>query len=127
MAEANMGPIVDDIAAKAGDAPTLYGWRAAAETGRFSKHVAAQVYGSEPHHSYVWGGSGGGRRSPLVLKTAPAVFAGARPFRGGGDVRPFPATERISGAQVMSFACMFNVQRMLRCPEQALRLMNLME
>ena len=64
MAETNMGHIGDDIDAKAGDDPTLYGWRAAAETGRFSKHVAAQVYGAEPHHSYVWGGSAadGGRR-----------------------------------------------------------------
>ena len=121
MAETNMGHIGDDIDAKAGDDPTLYGWRAAAETGRFSKHVAAQVYGSEPHHSYVWGGSGGGRRSPLVLENAPDVFDGALPFMGGGDVRPFPATERIKGAQVMSFACMFNVQRLLRSPAKAMR------
>src|ERR1700748_3204993 len=64
MAETNMGHIGDDIDAKAGDDPTLYGWRAAAETGRFSKHVAAQVYGSQPHHSYVWGGPGGGRCAP---------------------------------------------------------------
>ena len=68
MAESNMGHIGDDIDPKAGDDPTLYGWRAAAETGRFSKHVAAQVYGSAPHHCYVWGGSG--RRA--------AVTAGAR-------------------------------------------------
>ncbi|MGA2933316.1 MAG: PKD domain-containing protein, partial [Acidimicrobiales bacterium] len=90
------------------------GWRAAAETARFSKYLAQQVYGSAPHHAYVWGGSGGGRRSPLVLENAPDVFDGALPFMGGGDVRPFPATECIKGAQVMSFACMFNVQRMLR-------------
>jgi hypothetical protein len=127
MAETNMGHIGDDIDAKAGDDPTLYGWRAAAETGRFSKHVAAQVYGSEPHSSYVWGGSGGGRRSPLVLENAPEVFDGALPFMGGGDVRPFPATERISGAQVMSFACMFNVQRLLREPAKALGVIDAMQ
>jgi Tannase and feruloyl esterase/PKD domain len=127
MAESNMGHIGDDIDAKAGDDPTLYGWRAAAEAGRFSKHVAAQVYGSQPHHSYVWGGSGGGRRSPLVLENAPDVFDGALPFMGGGDVRPFPATERIKGAQVMSFACMFNVQRLLRSPEKSLRLIDAMQ
>src|ERR1700728_592023 len=127
MAETNMGHIGDDIDAKAGDDPTLYGWRAAAETGRLSKHVAAQVYGSEPHHSYVWGGSGGGRRSPLVLENAPDVFDGALPFMGGGDVRPFPATERIKGAQVMSFACMFNVQRLLRDPERSRRLIDAMQ
>jgi Tannase and feruloyl esterase/PKD domain len=127
MAESNMGHIGDDIDAKAGDDPTMYGWRAAAEAGRFSKHVAAQVYGSQPHHSYVWGGSGGGRRSPLVLENAPDVFDGALPFMGGGDVRPFPAAERIKGAQVMSFACMFNVQRLLRSPEKALRLIDAMQ
>jgi hypothetical protein len=114
MVESNMGHIGDDIDPKGGEDATLYGWRAAAETARFSKHLAEQVYGSAPHHSYVWGGSGGGRRSPLVLENAPDVFDGALPFMGGGDVRPFPATECIKGAQVMSFACMFNVQRMLR-------------
>ena len=127
MAESNMGHIGDDIDQKAGGDPTLYGWRAAAETARFSKHVAAQVYGEPPHHSYVWGGSGGGRRSPLVLENAPDVFDGALPFMGGGDVRPFPATERIKGAQVMSFACMFNVQRLLRDPAKALRLIDSMQ
>jgi Tannase and feruloyl esterase/PKD domain len=114
MVESNMGHIGDDIDAKGGDDPTLYGWRAAVEAARFSKHVAAQVYGSPPHHAYVWGGSGGGRRSPLVLENAPDVFDGALPFMGGGDVADFPATGRIQGAQVMSFACMFNVQRLLR-------------
>jgi hypothetical protein len=114
MVESNMGHIGDDIDPKGGEDPTLYGWRAAAETARLSKFLAQQVYGSAPHHAYVWGGSGGGRRSPLVLENAPDVFDGALPFMGGGDVRPFPATVRIKGAQVMSFACMFNVQRMLR-------------
>jgi hypothetical protein len=114
MVESNMGHIGDDIDPKGGEDATLYGWRAAAETARFSKHVAEQVYGSPPHHAYVWGGSGGGRRSPLLLENAPDVFDGALPFMGGGDVAEFPATERIRGAQVMSFACMFNVQRLLR-------------
>ena len=114
MVESNMGHIGDDIDPKGGEDATLYGWRAAAESARFSKYLASQVYGSAPHHAYVWGGSGGGRRSPLVLENAPDVFDGALPFMGGGDVRPFPAKERIKGAQVMSFACMFNVQRMLR-------------
>lgn len=126
MAESNMGHIGDDIDPKGGDDPTLYGWRAAAEAGRFSKHVAAQVYGEAPHHSYVWGGSGGGRRSPLVLENAPDVFDGALPFMGGGDVRPFPATVRIKGAQVMSFACMFNVHRLLRDPVKSQRLIDAM-
>ncbi|MHB8466268.1 MAG: PKD domain-containing protein [Acidimicrobiales bacterium] len=127
MVETNMGHIGDDIDQKGGEDPTLYGWRAAAEGARFSKHLAKQVYGSEPHHAYVWGGSGGGRRSPLVLENAPDVFDGALPFMGGGDVRPFPATERIKGAQVMSFACMFNVQRLLRHGDIMSRLIDAMQ
>jgi hypothetical protein len=114
MVESNMGHIGDDIDPRGGEDPTLYGWRAAVEAARFSKYVATQVYGEPPHHAYVWGGSGGGRRSPLVLENAPDVFDGALPFMGGGDVADFPATECTQGGQVMSFACMFNVQRLLR-------------
>jgi hypothetical protein len=127
MVETNMGHIGDDIDPKGGEDPTLYGWRAAAEGARLSKHVAREVYGAEPHHSYVFGGSGGGRRSPLVLENAPDVFDGALPFMGGGDVRPYPATERIRGAQVMSFACMFNVQRLLRHGDFMERLIDAMQ
>ncbi|HEY3844382.1 MAG TPA: tannase/feruloyl esterase family alpha/beta hydrolase [Acidimicrobiales bacterium] len=127
MVESNMGHIGDDIDPKGGEDPTLYGWRAAAESARFSKFLAIQVYGAAPHHAYVWGGSGGGRRSPLVLENAPDVFDGALPFMGGGDVRPFPATERIKGAQVMSFACMFNVQRMLRHGDTMAKIIDAMQ
>jgi hypothetical protein len=113
MVESNQGHIGDDVDARAGEDPGLYGWRATAEVARFSKHCAAQVYGSPPHHSYVFGGSGGGRRSPLCLEGAPDVFDGALPFMGGGDVAEPGNNIRIGGAQVMSFASMFNVQRLL--------------
>ena len=66
MVESNQGHIGDTFDAKVGQDPAMYGYRASAETARLSKHVAAQVYGFPPHHSYVWGGSGGGRRSPLL-------------------------------------------------------------
>ena len=109
MVESNMGHIGDDIDPKGGDDPTLYGWRAAAEVARFSKHVAAQVYGAAPHHSYVWGGSGGGRRSPLCLENAPDAFDGALPFMGGGNIMPFPATEKVKSGQPI--ALRVHVQR----------------
>ncbi len=73
MVESNMGHKGDVFDPKAGEDPTIYGWRAAAETARFSKFVAAQIYDEPPHHSYVWGGSGGVRRSPLCLQYAPGV------------------------------------------------------
>src|SRR3954451_20199490 len=76
MIESNMGHIGDVMDPKAGDDPTIYGWREGAQSGRFSKYAAAQIYGQPPHHSYVWGGSGGARRSPLCLAYAPDVWDG---------------------------------------------------
>jgi hypothetical protein len=113
LVESNQGHIGDDVDPRAGDDPTLYGHRASAESARFSKHLAAQIYGAPPHHAYVFGGSGGARRSPLCLENAPDVYDGALPFMGGGDIAPLGSTARIKGAQVMSFASMFNVQRIL--------------
>jgi hypothetical protein len=113
MVESNSGHIGDDIDQKGGEDPTLYGWRASAETGRLSKHIAKQVYGRAPDYSYVWGGSGGGRRSPICLENAPDVWDGALPFMGGGDIDKHGTTKRVRGAQVMSFGSMFNVQRVL--------------
>ena len=113
MVESNSGHIADDVDQKAGDDPTIYGHRASIESARFSQHVAAQVYGTAPHHSYVWGGSGGGRRSPMCLEYGPDVYDGALPFMGGGEIVEHGSTARIRGAQTMSFASMFNVQRLL--------------
>ncbi len=112
MVESNMGHIGDVKDAKAGDDATIYGWRAAAESARFSKFVAAQVLGVAPRHSYVFGGSGGARRSPLCLAYAPDVWDAALPFMGDdvdGDYgdwsRPRDGTP--------NFAAMFNTQRVL--------------
>ena len=113
LVQSNQGHIGDNIDPKGGDDPTLYGHRASAEVARFSKYVAAQIYGMPPHHSYVFGGSGGGRRSPLCLENGGDAWDGALPFMGGGDVNPRGSTKRIKGAQTMSFASMFNVQRLL--------------
>jgi hypothetical protein len=113
MVESNQGHIGDDIDQKGGDDPTIYGHRASNEVARLSKYVAAAVYGQAPHHSYIFGGSGGGRRSPLCLENGPDAYDGAVPYMGGGDIAPHGSTRRIKGAQVMSFASMFNCQRIL--------------
>src|SRR6201993_1520385 len=83
MVESNQGHKGDDFDPKAGEDPTLYGHRASAESARLSKYVAAQVYGSAPHHSYVWGGSGGGGGGPPRRGEAPAGWGrwGAAPRR----------------------------------------------
>jgi hypothetical protein len=113
MVESNQGHIGDDFDPKAGEDPTLYGHRASAESARLSKHVAAQVYGSAPHHSYVWGGSGGGRRSPLCLENAPGVWDGCMPSTSGGEIAEPGNTNRVKAGSIMSFGQMFNVQRLL--------------
>jgi hypothetical protein len=113
MVESNQGHIGDDLDPKGGEDPTLYGHRASAEAARFSKHLAQQLYGEPPHHSYVFGGSGGARRSPLCLENAPDVWDGAMPFMGGGDIAEHGNTKRLKGAQTISFCTMFNVQRVL--------------
>ncbi|MDO8363357.1 MAG: tannase/feruloyl esterase family alpha/beta hydrolase [Actinomycetota bacterium] len=113
MVESNQGHFGDDLDARAGADPTLYGHRASAEVALFSKFVAQQVYGTSPHHSYVFGGSGGGRRSPLCIENAPGVWDGALPFMGGGDVAEPGNTKLVKGAQNIAFSTMFNVQRIL--------------
>lgn len=112
MVESNMGHIGDVMDAKAGTDPTIYGWRAAAESARFSKFVAQQVLGASPHHSYVWGGSGGARRSPLCLAYGPDVWDGALPFMGDaldGEYGDFGRLRTFA----QHFCSMFNVQRVL--------------
>jgi hypothetical protein len=114
MVESNSGHIGDDIDPRGGDDPTLYGYRASVETARFSKHVAAQVYREAPRYSYVFGGSGGGRRSPSCLEYGADVYAGALPFMGGGNIEPHGTKSRVRSEQPICFASMFNVQRLLR-------------
>jgi hypothetical protein len=113
MVESNSGHIGDDIDPRGGNDPTLYGYRASVEAARFSKHVAAQVYGTAPSHSYVWGGSGGGRRSPLCLEYGADVYAGALPFMGGGNVEKHGTKSRVRSEAPICFGSMFNVQRLL--------------
>jgi plastocyanin len=113
MVETNMGHIGDVKDPKAGDDPTIYGWRAAAESARFSKYVAAQILGAAPHHSYVWGGSGGARRSPLCLAYAPDAWDAAMPFMGDALDGEFGDWRRVRTV-AQHFCAMFNVQRVLK-------------
>ncbi|HMC39390.1 MAG TPA: tannase/feruloyl esterase family alpha/beta hydrolase [Acidimicrobiales bacterium] len=113
LVESNQGHIGDQYDPRAGADPTLYGHRASAEVARFSKYVAAQVYGSAPHHSYIYGGSGGGRRSPLCIENAPGVWDGCLPSASGGEIGPPGNTQRIRTSSTMGFGTLFNVQRLL--------------
>ena len=90
MVESNQGHIGDELDPMAGEDPTIYGHRASAEAARFSKYVAQQVYGEAPHHSYVFGGSGGGRRSPASHRwwDPPHPWDPARRRCGPGSTGP---------------------------------------
>jgi hypothetical protein len=113
MVESNSGHIGDDIDQRAGDDPTLYGFRASIESARLSKHLAAQIYGKPPQYSYVFGGSGGGRRSPSCIEYGSDVYAGALPFMSGGNIEPHGTKSRVRSEQPVCFGAMFNVQRLL--------------
>ena len=52
---------------------------ASAESARYAKVLAEEMYGSPPHHGYVWGGSGGGSRSIYCLENEQEVYDGASP------------------------------------------------
>lgn len=110
--ESNMGHKGDVMDAKAGPDPTIYGFRAAAESARFSKFVAAQVYGEAPHYSYVFGGSGGARRSPLCLAYAPGVWDAALPYMGDAQDGEYGDMSLLRNG-TPNFSSMFNVQRVL--------------
>ncbi|MGW0808959.1 tannase/feruloyl esterase family alpha/beta hydrolase [Nonomuraea sp. NPDC002799] len=57
----------------------VYLFGASAETARFAKWLAEQLYGEPVHHTYVFGASGGGHRSFQCLMRAPDVYDGAVP------------------------------------------------
>lgn len=110
--ESNMGHIGDVMDPKAGADPTIYGFRAAAESARLSKFVAEQVYGERPRFAYVFGGSGGARRSPQCLQYAPGVWDGALPYMGDAMVSEHGDFSLLRGGG-SNFTAMFNVQRLL--------------
>lgn len=113
MVESNQGHIGDNIDEKAGNDPGLYGWRASAESARLSKFIAAQIYGYPPNYSYVWGGSGGGRRSPLCIENAPDVWQGCLPSTSGGEISEPGNNKQVRSGGPIGFGQMFNVQRLL--------------
>src|SRR3546814_6570292 len=110
MVESNCGHIGDDIDPKGGNDPTLYGYRAAVESARLSRHLAAQIYGEPPANGYVYGGSGGGRRSPGCMEYGAGVYTGALPYHSGGNVEPYGTKSRVRSEQPVHFGLMFNVR-----------------
>lgn len=78
-----------------GDDPTITGYRASAATARYSRVVAAKIYGPHRPYGYIFGGSGGAYKTFTCIENCPGVWDGAVPF-----VPPSP----------MSIPSMFTVQ-----------------
>lgn len=101
LVESNQGHLGLDFTGLKGDASILH-WRANAQTARFSRIVAAAIYGKAPHHGYCYGGSGGGLNSIHCIERAGDVYDGAVPF-------VMPHIE-----QGTFFSTQLNAQRILR-------------
>ncbi len=62
-----------------GDDPTIH-YRASAATARYSRVVAADMYGPHRAYGYVFGGSGGSYKTFACFESALNVWDGALPF-----------------------------------------------
>jgi hypothetical protein len=74
LVESNQGHLGDLQGAK-GD-QTIIAFRASAQTARFAKTVAAEMYGEEPSYGYVYGSSGGARRTLNCLENVDDLWDG---------------------------------------------------
>src|SRR5215510_6488131 len=72
-------------------------FRASAQSARYARQVAAEMYGSEPHHGYVWGQSGGGIRTLSCLENVTDVWDGGVP-----EVATGRATMHLWSAQALA-------------------------
>lgn len=63
--------------------PTVTSWRASAQTARYARKLAKEIYGAEPHHAYILGGSGGGLRCAVCMENTEGVWDGGVPYIAG--------------------------------------------
>jgi hypothetical protein len=68
-----------------GDDPTI-NYRASAATARYSRVVAADMYGPHRPYGYVFGGSGGAYKTLACFENALGVWDGALPFVMGSPM-----------------------------------------
>ena len=101
LVESNQGHIGLDVSVE----PTVMGYRASAATARYAQQLAAQMYGAEPHHGYLYGGSGGALRSIACIENVPGLWDGAVPFVAGAG--PTPGMWRVG------MSALANAQRVL--------------
>ena len=63
-----------------GDDWTMAGYRASAAVARYSRVVAAEMYGEHRPYGYVFGGSGGALKTVSCIESTVDVWDGAVPF-----------------------------------------------
>ena len=63
-----------------GDDPTMTGFRASAAVARYSRQLAAEMYGPHRPYGYVYGGSGGAFKTVSCFESTNDVWDGAVPF-----------------------------------------------
>jgi hypothetical protein len=62
------------------DDRTISSYRANAQSARYARQLAEEMYGTAPHHGYIVGGSSGGIRAIFALEHVDDVWDGAVPF-----------------------------------------------
>ncbi len=97
--ESNQGHTGDLLGAK-GDA-SIITWRASAASARYSKEVAAEMYGAEPHHGYIFGGSGGGHRSIRCVEMVDDLWSGSVSFLVSPPMQGTLFSLMLNGARVL--------------------------
>jgi hypothetical protein len=112
MVESNQGHVGPTPCSKAGDDPTVYGYRASIESARVSKHLATEVYGRPPGHAYVYGGGGGAHRGAQAFTNAD-VWDGAFLFDGAGPIGPVGSSEHVAATGWGQYGAWLDVLRVL--------------
>lgn len=69
-----------------GDDTTITGYRASAAAARYSRVLAAEMYGAHRPYGYAYGGSGGAYKTFACLENCPGVWDGGVPFVQGSPM-----------------------------------------
>lgn len=79
--------------------PTILNFRASAESARYARKLASEMYGWAPHHGYLFGGSGGGVRTIYGLEHVFDVWDGGCMFVTGDTTgaAPGPSPGAVAG------------------------------
>lgn len=62
------------------DRPSVFDWEASAATALYGRKFAKEMYGEEPHHGYLYGGSGGGYRCIKCAEAPIEIWDGFMPM-----------------------------------------------